>query len=304
MAKKVFNMQGGRHSAAALSSFINAMYGSSVANGLDVQVTGSAGLNVLVKIGNGIIDTGTGFGRLIQIDADETVALTAASASNPRNDIIVAYIDNSVTPTTAVTDNTNNILKFAAVAGTPAGSPTDPSGSAIQAAVGAGNPYMILGRVRVNTSATSLTAPNITDLRAMAGYIGTLQRAYPVGSIYFNASVSTNPATLLGFGTWVAWGAGRVPVGFDSGQTEFDTVEETGGAKTHTLSIPEMPSHRHDPPNGTKYVGIDGSAGAANGAMTGGGNYRWNWSQNDVGGGLPHNNLQPYIVTYMWKRTA
>lgn len=165
MAKKVFNMQGGRHSAAALSAFINAMYGSSVANGLDVQPTGSAGLNVLVKVGNGNINTGTGFGRLIQIDADETVALTAASASNPRNDIIVAYIDNSVTPTTAVTDNTNNILKFAAVAGTPAGSPTDPSGSAIQAAVGAGNPYMILGRVRVNTSATSLTAPNITDLR-------------------------------------------------------------------------------------------------------------------------------------------
>lgn len=171
MAKKVFNMQGGRHSAAALSSFINAMFGSSVANGLNVQVTGSAGLNVLVKAGNGNIDTGTGFGRLIQIDADETVALTAASASNPRNDIIVAYIDNTVTPTTAVTDNTNNILKFAAVAGTPASSPTDPSGSTIQAAVGAGNPYMILGRVRVNTSATSLTAPNITDLRNLTAVI-------------------------------------------------------------------------------------------------------------------------------------
>ena len=65
MAKKVFNMQGGRHSAAALSAFINAMFRSSVANGLDIQPTGSAGLNVLAKVGNGNIDTGGGFGRLI-----------------------------------------------------------------------------------------------------------------------------------------------------------------------------------------------------------------------------------------------
>jgi hypothetical protein len=58
-----------------------------------------------------------------------------------------------------------------------------------------------------------------------------VQDAYPVGSIYISTN-STNPATSLGFGTWSAFGAGRVPVGFDSGQTEFDTDEETGGAKT------------------------------------------------------------------------
>ena len=54
--------------------------------------------------------------------------------------------------------------------------------------------------------------------------IATLANIYPVGSIYMNASDSTNPATLLGFGTWVAFGAGRVPVGIDAGQTEFDTA--------------------------------------------------------------------------------
>ena len=165
MAKKVFNMQGGRHSAAALSAFINAMYGSSVANGLDVLVTGFTGLSVNVQAGNGNIDTGQGFGRLIQIDAVQNVALTAASPSNPRNDIIVAYIDNGVTPTTSVIDNTNDILKFAAVAGTPASTPADPSNSTIQSAIGAGNPFMKLARVRVNASATSLTQGNITDLR-------------------------------------------------------------------------------------------------------------------------------------------
>lgn len=46
-------------------------------------------------------------------------------------------------------------------------------------------------------------------------------------------------------GTWVAWGAGRVPVGVDTAQTEFNTVEKTGGEKTHTLATNEMPRHNH-----------------------------------------------------------
>lgn len=74
--------------------------------------------------------------------------------------------------------------------------------------------------------------------------LAVLGAAYPVGSIYFSTN-STNPATSLGFGTWSAFGAGRVPVGLDAGQTEFDTDEETGGSKTHTLTSSEMPSHTH-----------------------------------------------------------
>jgi hypothetical protein len=68
-------------------------------------------------------------------------------------------------------------------------------------------------------------------LPAPAG--GNLSACWPIGSIFFSA-VSTNPATLLGFGTWVAFGAGKFPVGFDSNQTEFDADGETGGAKTFT----------------------------------------------------------------------
>lgn len=71
-----------------------------------------------------------------------------------------------------------------------------------------------------------------------------LARAWPVGSV-FVAVVSTNPATLLGYGTWSAFAAGRVIVGLDSGDTDFDTVEETGGAKTVTLSEAQIPSHTH-----------------------------------------------------------
>lgn len=73
---------------------------------------------------------------------------------------------------------------------------------------------------------------------ALAALVGNL--LYPVGSIYTNSSVSTNPATLLGFGTWSAFGAGRVMVGFNSGNSLFDTAEETGGSADAVLV-----SHSH-----------------------------------------------------------
>lgn len=124
---------------------------------------------------------------------------------------------------------------------------------------------------------------------------------HPVGSLYFS-TVPTNPGTLFGVGTWVAFGAGRCLVGFDAGQTEFDTVEETGGAKTHTLITNEIPAHNHvenapaSASGGTGKFGIDTNASGsqADPALVTG----------NTGGGLAHNNLQPYIVGYMWKRTA
>ena len=68
---------------------------------------------------------------------------------------------------------------------------------------------------------------------------------YPVGSLYFNANDGTNPSTLLGFGNWEKFGKGKVPVGHDPDDTDFYTAEETGGAKTHTLTEAEIPSHSH-----------------------------------------------------------
>ena len=65
----------------------------------------------------------------------------------------------------------------------------------------------------------------------LTGVTATIANAYPVGSIYMNATNSTNPATLLGFGTWSSFGAGRVLIGLDSSDTDFDSAEETGGAK-------------------------------------------------------------------------
>jgi len=147
-----------------------------------------------------------------------------------------------------------------------------------------------------NTTQLATTAFVQQEISAIPGV--DLSSVYPVGSVYINASVSTSPATLLGFGTWEAFGAGRVMVGLDAGQTEFDTLGETGGAKTHTLTQSELPSHNHSTAySGTFKAGLDADGGTfvtqAGSGTTG-----------STGSGSAHNNLQPYIVVYMWKRTA
>jgi hypothetical protein len=122
---------------------------------------------------------------------------------------------------------------------------------------------------------------------------------YPVGSIYASV-VSTSPATLFGVGTWTAFGAGRVLVGLDAGDAAFDTVEETGGAKTHTLTEAEMPAHTHPQTASTSASGGSRRFATdtnANGSVEDG-------TTSSTGGGGAHNNLQPYIVIYRWKRTA
>jgi hypothetical protein len=90
------------------------------------------------------------------------------------------------------------------------------------------------------TAATAAFGTNTTQLATTAFVQAALQALHPVGSVYINATNGTNPATLLGFGTWTAFGAGRVPVGFNASNPLFDTAEETGGSYDATL-----PSHTH-----------------------------------------------------------
>ena len=105
---------------------------------------------------------------------------------------------------------------------------------------------------------TAASGTNTTQLATTAFVTAALQAVYPVGSIYINAGSSTNPATLLGFGTWEAFGAGKVLVGLNGSDTDFDTLEETGGAKTVSaagsisgtvggtaLTEAQMPKHYH-----------------------------------------------------------
>lgn len=128
--------------------------------------------------------------------------------------------------------------------------------------------------------------------------IKLLDLIHPVGDIVFNTT-GTNPSTYLG-GTWIAWGTGRVPVGLDTSQTEFNTVEKTGGSSTHTLTEAQIPSHRHGLTEGYTDGTKDGY-GAVRANIRVDEDASWTGYS---GGGQAHNNLQPYITCYMWKRTA
>lgn len=142
------------------------------------------------------------------------------------------------------------------------------------------------------------------------------QQAYPVGSIFLSAA-ATDPTTLLGYGTWVSIGAGKMLVGFDSGDADFDTLEETGGAKTVTLTEAQMPSHTHiqnshqhvitsqtaTTGSATSYEHgvLDTSSAEAEATET---TQAATATNQNTGGGTAHNNLPPYLVVNMWKRTA
>ena len=124
-----------------------------------------------------------------------------------------------------------------------------------------------------------------------------------------------NPNLYYSNQTWERYGNGRVTVGVNESDTDFDTAGNTGGEKTHTLTVAEMPSHGN-------HLMLDytyGACGNFNGYMDksklnayGSAGRGWNvWNGNEVypaglrvGGGEAHNNLQPYITVYRWRRTA
>lgn len=143
---------------------------------------------------------------------------------------------------------------------------------------------------RVATTAFVTTAVAALDAAAINAIV------YPVGSIYTNMAVATNPATLLGMGTWVAYGAGRVLVGKAASGT-FDTLNEEQGAETTTLTIAQMPSHNHTYSLGTAQSNTAMATRVNSSTLV-------SPTTGNTGGGEAHTNLQPSVTVYMWKRTA
>lgn len=127
---------------------------------------------------------------------------------------------------------------------------------------------------------------------------------YPVGAIYMSVS-PTSPASLFG-GTWTQWGSGRVPIGINSSDNDFKTVEKTGGEKEHTLTIGEMPSHTHAIYGGNTSTTNILTSYNSNGwiPLLGGTGYKNDGTMTNSGDNDAHNNLQPYITCYMWKRVS
>lgn len=162
-----------------------------------------------------------------------------------------------------------------------------------------------------NKQFNMIALDQITEIKNAFNSVTTLTQQlfllmHPVGCIYMSTS-STSPQTTFG-GTWIRWGNGRVPVGVDTTDNDFDTVEKIGGEKEHILTKAEMPNHSHGLYGAytTTSNVPDGVQSVANGwiPMLNGKVFRNYEALDEIGNNQSHNNLQPYITCYMWKRTA
>jgi hypothetical protein len=161
-----------------------------------------------------------------------------------------------------------------------------------------------------------------TGASSVAAAVSNLSASiYPVGSIYINAAVSTNPATLLGFGTWVSFGTGRVLIGVDSADSAFDVLGETGGSKdaivvshSHTFSgnTNGAGAHSHSIPTGAgggtdqftsqAYTNYQVADRYTNGV--GDHTHSFSGTTANQGSSGTNANLPPYVTVYMWRRMA
>jgi hypothetical protein len=172
-----------------------------------------------------------------------------------------------------------------------------------------GTPSLPTGTTAVTQSSTDSS----TKVATTAFVQAVAQVLFPVGAIY-SATVSTNPGTLLGFGTWTAFGAGRVMIGAGTGGGATYTGGSTGGSKdavvvshTHTATVTD-PGHTH-----TTNANVNNSQNLAGGpsttlarqtatidpAFTG-----ISVGISTTGSSGTDANLPPYVVVYMWQRTA
>lgn len=150
----------------------------------------------------------------------------------------------------------------------------------------------------------------VSNIEAVASVSSVVDLVYPVGSIYMSATLSTaaQVGSALG-GTWVAWGSGRVPVGVNTGDTDFDTAEETGGSKTHNHTLGagyaklnikgsgEIPYREKSVASWTSNYKANSDSGGSDSQSSSYGI--------ELGGNTDNGStLQPYITCYMYKRTA
>jgi hypothetical protein len=275
-------------------------------------------------------------------------APTASAGSNTTQLATTAYVTAERTSTATLTNKTltsptltspvlgtptsgtlTNCTGLPIVAGTTGTLSVARGGTGVTTSTGTGNVVLSASPTLTGTpvAPTASLGTNTTQLATTAFVTAALQAVYPVGSIYINASSSTNPATLLGFGTWTEFGAGRVLVGLNASDSLFDTLEETGGSKdaivvshTHTAtSSVSDPGHLHqtgllaDDPSRMQFgsggviAGLTGSVyttGAGSLTQTVATGISVSTSIASTGSSGTNGNLQPYITVRMWKRTA
>jgi hypothetical protein len=222
---------------------------------------------------------------------------------------------NFATKDTLPTGDSNKIVK---------GTEIDNEFNAIAGAVSSKADLASPAFTGVPSAPTATPGSNTTQIANTAFVTGALSAAYPIGSIYINAGSSSNPSVLLGFGTWEAFGAGRMLVGFDSTDVLFDTLEETGGSKnavvvshTHTATTTATDSGHTHPFTASvnaatgywagagSFQGYSGSQSpSASTTSTGTANITASTTVASAGVSGTNANLPPYITVRMWKRTA
>jgi len=163
---------------------------------------------------------------------------------------------------------------------------------------------------------TASVGTNTTQIATTAFVNSAIVAAYPVGSIYMS-TVATNPNTLFGFGTWVAYGQGRMLISADGTYT----AGTTGGSATTTLSTANLPAHSHTitDPGHVHSVSHNAQQQNTGHQLAGGGsqtvfptaatitvnsNTTGITGTNNTGSGTAFNTISPYIAVYMWNRTA
>jgi hypothetical protein len=153
------------------------------------------------------------------------------------------------------------------------------------------------------SAVTAASGTSTTQVATTAFVASATDAAYPVGAIFTTVTAYADSAAVVaavGGTTWVAFAAGKMLIGLDSSDTDFDTAEETGGAKTHTLTEAEMPAHTH---TYDKMTGQSGGCGVNMAGSNGCPAYT-STASSSTGSGSAHSIMNPYIAVYMWKRTV
>ena len=256
------------------------------------------------------LSTGNALKTVSGTEIDDEYTAIATAVATKANTASPTLTGTPAAPTAAASTNSTQIAtaaftQAAITAGITAKAPlASPSltGTPTAPTASASTNTTQLATTAYTTTAVA-TAVTATSGQVTAAAINAL--VYPVGSVFTTVTAysASALATLMGLGTWVAFAAGKTLVGLNSAESEFDTVGEIGGSKTHTLTTAQMPTHNHGYAGTYGDSDTDGSGdrstsvGAAN-------SHPVVTKLENQGGGAAHNNLQPYIVVYFWKRTA